>query len=45
MIFGAEGIDKANDGVGLFVRQERMERQGEHLGCKAFGLREMLLGQ
>lgn len=45
MIFGAEGIDKANDGVRLFVRQEWMQRQGEYLGCKAFGLREMLLGQ
>ena len=45
MIFGAEGIDKANDGVRLFVRQERMQRQGEYLGCKAFGLREMLVGK
>ena len=45
MIFGAKGIDKANDGVRLFVRQEWMQRQGEHLGCKAFGLREMLLGK
>ena len=45
MIFGAKGIDKANDGVRLLVRQEWMQRQREHLGCKAFGLREMLLVQ
>ena len=45
MIFGAEGIDKANDGVRLLVRQERMQRQGEHLCRKALGLREMQMGK